>query len=90
MNRIKNFLCNRLSLVLTLLAILSVSLAGSLSLPCASASCPDRAKIWYYSDATYTTQVGYCYHECCQLWTCTGELTDYYRVKKFPCGDIYY
>jgi hypothetical protein len=83
LNYARKFLFNRLSLLLALLAILATSLAGPL--PCASASCPDRANIRYYSDATYTTQVGYCYHNCCELWTCTGQLTDYYIVRKFPC-----
>lgn len=48
-------------------------------------SCVDAARVYYYSDASHTTQVGYCYHDCCELWTCTGELTDYYTVFKWPC-----
>lgn len=83
MNLAKNFLRSRLSLLLVLLAIFAVTLA--MSQPAAVASCPDAANVRYYSDATYTTQVGYCYHNCCELWTCTGKLTDYYIVRKRPC-----
>ena len=50
-----------------------------------ASSCPDRANIYYYSDASKTTQVGHCYHGCCEIWTCTGEITDYYNVWTFPC-----
>lgn len=50
------------------------------------ASCPDAARAYYYSDATYTTQVGTCWHACCQLWSCTGEITAYYTVFTHPCN----
>ena len=49
------------------------------------ASCPDRARAYYYSDATYTTQVGTCWHACCELWSCTGEITPYWTVFTHPC-----
>lgn len=49
------------------------------------ASCPDAARIYYYSDATHTTQVGKCWHACCELWSCTGEITNYYTVFTRPC-----
>lgn len=49
------------------------------------ASCPDAARAYYYSDATLTTQVGTCWHACCQLWSCTGEITPYYTVFTRPC-----
>ena len=87
MKHAKGFLFNRLSLLVALLVVLAVSLIGAVpgSLPCANASCPDQARITYYSDATHTTQVGVCSHACCKLWTCTGQLTDYYTVWTFPC-----
>ena len=50
-----------------------------------TASCPDAARVYYYSDATLTTQVGTCWHACCELWSCTGEITSYYKVFKRPC-----
>lgn len=50
-----------------------------------AASCPDGARIWYYSDPAKTNQVGTCWHNCCQLWTCTGELTDYYNLFMWSC-----
>lgn len=50
-----------------------------------TASCPDAARAYYYSDATYTTQVGTCWHACCELWSCTGEITPYYTVHTRPC-----
>ena len=50
-----------------------------------TASCPDAARAYYYSDATFTTQVGTCWHACCELWSCTGEITPYYTVHTRPC-----
>jgi hypothetical protein len=84
-NRTRNILRSRLIPLLALLAIVAVSLAGP-SQPAAVAACPDAANVRYYSDATYTTQVGYCFHDCCRLWTCTGQLTDYYIVRKRSCS----
>lgn len=49
------------------------------------ASCPDGARAYYYSDASHSTQVGTCWHACCQLWSCTGEITHYYTVFTWPC-----
>jgi hypothetical protein len=79
----RKLLRNRLTLLLALLAVLGVTLAGPQ--PAAVASCPDAARAYYYSDATHSTQVGTCWHSCCQLWTCTGEITDYYTVFTRPC-----
>jgi hypothetical protein len=45
--------------------------------PTAMTTCVDAHRVDYYSDATYTTKVGQCIHGCCQLWTCTGTLTNY-------------
>lgn len=84
MNRARNFLRNRLSLLVAILVILPVILAA-LPQPAAIAACPDAARVNYYSDATYTTLVGTCWHDCCRLWTCTGQLTDFYTVRKRPC-----
>jgi len=50
-----------------------------------TASCPDAARAYYYSDATLTTKVGTCWHACCELWSCTGEITPYYTVFTHPC-----
>lgn len=85
MNRVRKFFRSRLSLLAALLAVLAVILPG-LPRPAAMAACPDAARIIYYSDATYSTVVGRCYHDCCELWTCTGQLTDYYKVYKRSCS----
>lgn len=81
----RNILRNRLSLLLVLLAIFTVAFAESQ--PSAMAVCPDAATDYYYSDATYTVRVGECHHACCQLWTCTGQVTMYGRtVRRFSCS----
>lgn len=84
MNRARTLLRSRLSLLLPLLAVFAVTLAGP-SQPAAVAACPDAANVYYYSDATHSTIVGRCWHNCCQLWTCTGQLTDYYTVRLRSC-----
>lgn len=82
----KKALRTRLVLLLALLAIVAVTLAGPQG-PAASATCPDAARVNYYSDATYTTLVGYCVHGCCQLWSCYGTLTNYSKVVyEFSCS----
>lgn len=85
MNRTKTLLRSRLALLVALLAVFGLTLAG-LSQPAAMAACPDAAYVTYYSDASHTTVVGRCSHACCKLWTCTGELTDYYTVRTFSCS----
>jgi hypothetical protein len=82
LNNIPRF---RLSLLAVLLAVLSATLAAPQ--PSALAVCPDAATDYYYSDATFTTQVGECHHACCQLWTCTGTVTFYGRtVSRHSCS----
>ena len=75
MRLLKNILRSRLSLLVALLPIFSIAFAGTQTT--AMAACPDFGNVRYYSDATHTTQVGFCYHACCQTWTCTGQLTQY-------------
>ena len=84
MNLARNILRSRLSLLMALLAIFAVTLAGPRQ-PAAMAACPDAANVYYYSDATHATVVGRCWHNCCKLWTCTGQLTDYYTVTTWVC-----
>jgi hypothetical protein len=74
-----------LGLLVALLAILTAAFAGPQ--PSAMAVCPDAATDFYYSDATYTVKVGECRHACCQLWTCTGQVTMYGRtVMRRSCS----
>jgi hypothetical protein len=80
---LRNVLRSRLSLLAALLTIFAAAFAGNQ--PAALASCPDFGNVRYYSDATYTTQVGYCYHACCQTWTCTGQLTQYSIARMRVC-----
>ena len=84
MNRARNFLRSRLNLLVVLLVALIASLTA-LPQPSAIAACPDAARVNYYSDATHTTLVGTCWHNCCELWTCTGQITDFYTVRKRVC-----
>jgi len=85
LNRAKSIFRSRLILLLAVLAVFAVTLAGPVQ-PAAMAVCPDSANVYYYSDATYSTVVGHCWHSCCQLWTCTGVLTDYYTVRTRSCS----
>lgn len=85
LNRARNFLRSRLSLLGALLAILAVTLVA-LPQPAAMAACPDAARVNYYSDATLTVMVGQCWHDCCKLWSCSGQLTDYYTVRMRSCS----
>jgi hypothetical protein len=69
----------RLGLLVAVLAIFAVAMVGPQQ-RAALAVCPDAALVYMYSDATYTTKVGQCVHACCQVWTCTGTLTNYQKV----------
>jgi predicted acyl esterase len=79
----KRILSNRLSLLAGLLALLTAALAAPQ--PAARAVCPDAGTVRYYSDATYTVQVGSCSHACCKTWTCTGQLTQYSIAHMVSC-----
>ncbi len=79
LNSARNFRRSRLSLLLALLAVFGLTFAGTHQ-PVASASCPDAANVNYYSDATYSTVVGNCHHSCCQVWSCSGTLTQYSKI----------
>jgi hypothetical protein len=80
------FLRGRLGILLALFGIVALSLAGPQQ-RAAMATCSNQVRFTCYSDATYTTVVGYCYHGCCQLWTCVGEVTDYQKINyEFSCG----
>jgi hypothetical protein len=71
--------------LLLLLSFVAVPFAGLQT--SALAVCPDTARDFYYSDATYTVKVGECYHACCQLWTCTGQVTMFGKnVMKRSCS----
>jgi hypothetical protein len=73
-----------LVLLLALLAILGFTLAGPQQPAALHAACTvatdNIVLVYYYSDATYTTKVGQCYHSCCQAWTCSGTLTLYSKI----------
>lgn len=81
MNNEKNAVRRRLVLTLALLAVIAVIVAGP-QVPTASATCndPNIVRVNFYSDATYTTVVGYCSHGCCQIYTCYGQSTLYSKV----------
>ncbi len=81
----KNPVRHRLSLLLIMAVMVAVALIGPHQ-RFASASCVPGAFARYFSDATYTTQVGLCHHNCCELWTCTGEMTQYEVDMFFDCS----
>jgi hypothetical protein len=81
LSHVRNFSRSRLSLLLALLATFAVALAGLFPRP-AMAACADAVWESFYSDATFTTQVGECHHTCCHLYTCTGQVTQYGRVDR--------
>jgi hypothetical protein len=84
LNHVRNFSRSRLSLLLALLATFAVTLA-CLPNP-AMATCADAVYESFYSDSTFTTMVGECHHDCCHLYTCTGQVTQYGRVdERFRC-----
>ncbi len=85
MNRVRHFSRSRISLLLALLATFALTVA-SLPPHSAMAACADAVRESFYSDATLTVQVGECHHDCCQLYTCTGQVTNYGRVdERYSC-----
>lgn len=85
MNSASNPLRRRLILLLALLVVLGITLAGprqpaALNAAC-SAGTDNTVLVYYYSDATYTTKVGQCFHGCCESWTCSGTLTLYSKIQ---------
>jgi predicted lipoprotein with Yx(FWY)xxD motif len=84
LNNASNPLRRRLVLLLALLAVLGFTLAGPQQPAALHAACTvltnNIVLVYYYSDATYTTKVGQCYHSCCQSWTCSGTLTQYSKI----------
>lgn len=85
MTESKSSIGRRLGILLILTMVIATALIGPHETS-ASASCVPAAIARYYSDATHTTQVGICTHACCQLWTCTGQLTQYEVDKFFDCS----
>lgn len=72
----RRLLCLAFSLVLLLLALTPSQAKGGSSNP----GCPTPGNgIVYYSDATYTEEVGSCWSDCCNCTSCTcsGEITPY-------------
>jgi hypothetical protein len=85
LSSVRNFLRSRLSLLLAL-AVFVVGFAGLP--PAAKAFCTGQSgTITSYSDATYTTVVGFCRKLCCwTYWSCSGQTT-IYRIEDInDCG----
>ena len=52
----------------------------------AASASPERMyEIWYYSDATYTTEVGYTVFTCWPNYGQYGEQTAYYHIAEQDC-----
>jgi hypothetical protein len=85
LSRLKKILSRRVTQIAVLLALFAIAFTGAQH--SAMAVCPDSARDFYYSDATLTVKVGECYHACCQLWTCTGQVTMYGKtVMRRSCS----
>jgi hypothetical protein len=85
LSHVRNFSRSRLSLLLALVVATAAMALASLPRP-AMAGCVDAVYESFYSDASFTTQVGECHHDCCQLYTCTGQVTGYGRVdERYSC-----
>ena len=70
----------RLLLLACSLVLFFLSLTPSQAGGGSSNGCPPPGDVVeYYSDATYTTQVGYCSSNCCNCTacTCSGQITPY-------------
>lgn len=78
---------HRLALLLAAIALLTSSF--TLTTPSATAitySCPSMYECFYYSDATYTVEVGYYLLRCDRTTFSEGTTTQYKRCVKEPCG----
>jgi hypothetical protein len=69
-----------------LLAVLLIAAAFVVTAPqSASAIAGGNTYCEYYSDGTYTTQVGWCGPDCCGNFSCSGEQTKYKICGAFNC-----
>lgn len=74
----------------TLIIALAVAVGGGVSPITAAAQAQYHGGLYkwerYYSDATYTTQVGVLY-QYCDMWTeGSGQVTEYSLLDYYSCG----
>jgi hypothetical protein len=85
MHRVGSFLRSRSALLAIMLAVLVLALLApgpKASLACAGTYILTR----YYSDATYTTQIGECYRDCSCNYYCDGQTSSYRKITYSCCA----
>lgn len=53
---------------------------------CANSFCLWRARVYFYTDASKTTQCGFSNYSCAGNFTHTGCYTDFYEITECQCG----
>ena len=70
-------------LLVTMILLLVVSPAPPPA--CANSFCLWRTRVYFYTDATKTTQCGFSNYSCGGRFTHTGCYTDYYEITECEC-----
>jgi hypothetical protein len=71
-------------LLVTMLLLLGTSTAPQQT--CANSFCLWRTRVYFYTDATKTTQCGFSNYSCAGRFTHTGCYTDYYEITECECN----
>jgi hypothetical protein len=86
MRILKSYWTTRTALLIMLLIALTASIVILVPAKAYAACCGWRTTERYYSDATFTTQVGTCIDdECAGTYTCTGTQTAYETATQTCC-----
>lgn len=87
MRRIKRFgWTTKAALLVMLLTLLATSMVLFVPREAYAFCCGHRITERYYSDASFTTQVGQCIEdECAGTYTCTGEQTQFLTATSICC-----
>jgi hypothetical protein len=86
MRTLKNYWTTRTALLLMLLIALTASFIILVPAKAYAACCGWRITERYFSDDTFTTQVGTCIDdECAHSYTCTGTQTAYETATQACC-----
>jgi len=88
MQILKSNWTRRIALLIMLVIALTTSIILLVPAKADAICCGRRITEHYYSDATYTTQVGTCIdNECTGTYTCTGTQTIYERDTSICCDN---
>jgi hypothetical protein len=75
----------RVSLLLVTMMLLLVA-SPAPAPTCANNFCLWRTRVYFYTDATKTTQCGFSNYSCFGNFTHTGCYTDYYVITECECN----